>query len=107
MADIMTHDDIPFVENLKRLKDVLDCEYHALLSGDAKTVAALAAEKEHIADDLKQTQSTLGQTEKISDDISRLARSVDELAKLSRHVGAFHASGQSEPNVWKERHCDH
>jgi flagellar biosynthesis/type III secretory pathway chaperone len=79
----MTQDDFSFVENLRQLENVLDCEYHALLSGDAKTVSALTAEKERIADELKASQSTLVQTTKTSEDIRSLAKRVDELAKLN------------------------
>jgi flagellar biosynthesis/type III secretory pathway chaperone len=83
MVDSMTQGDIFFVENLKQLENVLDCEYQALLSGDAKTVSALAAEKERIADDLKAAQSDLDQKTKMSADILLLAARVDELAKLN------------------------
>ncbi len=79
----MLENDTPFALNLKQLKEVLDCEYQALLSGDAEAVTALTEQKERIADELREMQADLGSESQVSEEIRFLAKRVDELAKLN------------------------
>ncbi len=74
-----------FEEQLSCLKSVLETEYQALLQGDAKTVASLAVEKEHLSEKLSDMRSGLPKSDEISKEIRDLAGKVDELAKLN-HV---------------------
>jgi flagellar biosynthesis/type III secretory pathway chaperone len=72
-----------FSAKLVGLKNVLETEYQALLDGDAKTVAALAAEKEQLSFALSDIRKELPETSKISGELKCLARQVEELAQLN------------------------
>jgi flagellar biosynthesis/type III secretory pathway chaperone len=74
-----------FTQQLDQLKDVLEAEKSALLQGDAKTVAALAAEKERLSALLKESRKALPETSTLSVEIKSLAGQVEELAALN-HV---------------------
>ena len=68
---------------LDQLKDLLEAEKKALLEGDAKTVAALAAEKERLSDEIQVMRKALPETSAISEEMKTLARKIEELAELN------------------------
>jgi flagellar biosynthesis/type III secretory pathway chaperone len=80
-----TEQSASFEDQLARLKSVLDTEHQALLAGDAKTVASLAVEKEHLAEALATLRPELPASDSLSREIKQLAKQVDDLAKLN-HV---------------------
>ena len=83
MEQMRPETKLSFAENLERLESVLAGEHRALLAGDAKSVAALAVEKEQIAEALNTSREELGDVECLSSDIKRLAAKVKESADLN------------------------
>ncbi len=69
--------------NLSRLNQLLERERTALLDGDAKTVAEIAKEKEHIGMALADRKASLSGDEKLSSQITDLSHRTLELAQLN------------------------